>query len=47
MLLENHLPLDNSKKKDYFRVNDNKNKESMIILKSLAISKFNDVKCFI
>lgn len=36
-------PLDNSKKKDYFRVNDNKNKESMIILKSLAISKFNDV----
>lgn len=37
------LPLDNSNKKDYFRVVDNKNKESMIILKSLAISKFNDV----
>lgn len=36
-------PLNNSKKKDYFRVIDNKNKESMIILKSLAISKFNDV----
>lgn len=36
-------PLDNSHKKDYFRVNDNKNKESMIILKSLAISKFDDV----
>lgn len=36
-------PLDNSKKKDYFRVIDNKNKESMVILKSLAISKFNDV----
>lgn len=36
-------PLDNSEKKDYFRVNDNKNKESMIILKSLAISKFDDV----
>lgn len=36
-------PLDNSEKKDYFRVNDNKNKESMVILKSLAISKFDDV----
>ena len=36
-------PLDNSKKKDFFRVIDNKNKESMIILKSLAISQFNDV----
>ena len=36
------LPLDNSNKKDYIRVNDNKNKESMIILKSLAISEFND-----
>ena len=35
--------LSNSNKKDYIRVNDNKNKESMIILKSLAISKFNDV----
>lgn len=35
--------LDNSKKKDYIRVNDNKNKESMVILKSLAISKFDDV----
>ena len=35
--------LDNSKKRDYFRVNDNKNKESMVILKSLAISKFDDV----
>lgn len=37
-------PLDNvNKKKDYIRVNDNKNKDSMVILKSLAISKFNDV----
>ena len=36
------LPLDNSNKKDYIRVNDNKNKESMIFLKSLAISEFND-----
>lgn len=35
--------LDNSKKKDYIRVNDNKTKESMVILKSVAISKFNDV----
>lgn len=36
--------LDNvDKKKDYIRVNDNKNKDSMVILKSLAISKFNDV----
>lgn len=35
--------LDNSKKKDYFRVIDNRNKESMVILKALAISKFNDV----
>nr|WP_295161829.1 hypothetical protein [uncultured Methanobrevibacter sp.] len=38
------LSLDNAnKKKDYFRVNDNKNKDSMVILKSLAISKFDDV----
>lgn len=37
-------PLENvDKKKDYIRVNDNKNKDSMVILKSLAISKFNDV----
>ena len=35
--------LDNSKKQDYFRVIDNKNKESMVILKALAISKFDDV----
>lgn len=35
--------LDNSKKKDYIRVNDNLNKQSMIILKSLAIAKFDDV----
>ena len=35
--------LDNSKKKDYFRVMDNRNKESMVILKALAISKFDDV----
>lgn len=34
---------DANKKKDYFRVNDNKNKDSMVILKSLAISKFDDV----
>jgi|GEM_PF-1294228 len=39
----NPSKLSNSKKKDYIRVNDNKNKESMIILKSLAISKFDDV----
>ena len=32
-----------SKKKDYIRVNDNLNKQSMIILKSLAIAKFDDV----
>ena len=38
------LSLGNAKKKkDYFRVNDNKNKDSMVILKSLAISKFDDV----
>jgi hypothetical protein len=37
-------PLDNAaKKKDYIRVNDNKTKEGMIILKALAISKFDDV----
>ena len=37
-------PLKNvNKKKDYIRVNDNKNKDSMVILKSLAISKFDDV----
>lgn len=36
------LKLDNSNKKDYIRVNDNKNKESMVILKSLAISEFNN-----
>lgn len=35
--------LDNSKKQDYFRVLDNKDKESMAILKALAISKFDDV----
>ena len=32
-----------SKKKDYIRVNDNKTKEGMVILKALAISKFDDV----
>ena len=32
-----------SKRREYIRVNDNKNKESMIILKSVAISKFDDV----
>ena len=37
-------PLDKvSKKKDYIRVNDNKTKEGMVILKALAISKFDDV----
>lgn len=37
-------PLENvNKKKDYIRVNDNKNKDSMVILRSLAISKFEDV----
>ena len=40
--VENPSPLDNSNKRDYIRVNDNKNKESMIILKSLAISEFNN-----
>lgn len=40
--VKDSLPLDNSNKKDYIRVNDNKNKESMIILKSLAISEFNN-----
>lgn len=39
----NPSTLDNSHKKDYIRVLDNKNKESMVILKALAISKFNDV----
>lgn len=34
---------DVSKRKDYLRVNDNKNKEAMVILKALAISKFDDV----
>lgn len=36
------IKLDNSNKKDYIRVNDNKNKESMVMLKSLAISEFNN-----
>lgn len=37
-------PLENvNKKKDYIRVNDNKNKDAMVILKALAISKFDDV----
>lgn len=40
--VKDSLPLDNSNKKDYIRVNDNKNKESMVILKSLAISNFNN-----
>lgn len=32
-----------NKKKDYIRIIDNRNKESLVILKALAISKFNDV----
>lgn len=35
--------LPKSRRREFIRVNDNKNKESMIILKSLAISKFDDV----
>ena len=42
-VVEEPLKLDNSNKQDYVRVNDNKNKDSMIILKSLAISAFGDV----
>lgn len=43
-IVGNPSPLQNvKKKKDYIRVNDNKNKDSMVILKSLAISKFDDV----
>ena len=37
------MELDNSSKKDYIRVNDNQRNDAMPILKSLAISKYNDV----